>query len=318
MVTINSKEEDNSPWMWLRIETDVLSWENPLWVNLEWIVEWWKWPYTYNWDFWDWNNWTWKKIEHTFNTPWDYQVRLTVTDSEWKTTESMVIINIEKWSFLNISVDINLLIWPWPLEVDLKWLVNWSNGPFEYKWDFWDWNIWVWENIRHIFTDKGTYEIILTVIDNGWKKAKASVFVKVTDDIDCKKDSDSDWINNCVDKCLFIKWEIKNFGCPIFDKFCKADCSCDEWYVCWDNDPQTCSSSICKPKPVIFSDCLTKYNNKFTWITFGNAVCESCPCENNRFLDFVSALRFCDTVFPAITSPDEKKIYKRGNVFLIK
>jgi hypothetical protein len=47
-------------------------------------------------------------------------------------------------------------------------------------------------------------------------------------------------------------------------------------------------------------------------------VCETCPCENNRFLDFVSALRYCDTIFPAITSPDETKIYSRWNLFQIK
>jgi len=316
--TIFIKDDKVNQEMWLKIEADPLSWYWPLQVDLEWLVEWGKWPYTYKWDFWDWNTWEWKDIKHIFKNPWVYQVKLVVTDSEGREVESYVDINVMKKEFLDISIDAEPIIWPWPLEVDLKWLVNWSNWPFTYSWDFWDGGTWNQENLKHIFTEKWIYEVILTVTDKDWKTWKASVLIKVTDDIDCTVDSDWDWVSNCVDKCLFVKWEAINSGCPIFDKFCKPDCSCDEWYICWDNNPQTCSTNLCKPKPVILSACLAEYQTRFTWITFGNAVCNSCPCENNRFLDFVSALRFCDTVFPAITSPDEKKIYKRWKVFQIK
>jgi len=318
MVTINVEEKEKDLNMWLKIEANPISWYWPLSVDLEWIVDWGKWPYTYKWDFWDWDNWEWKDINHIFTDSWVYTVKLIVTDSEWREVESYVDINVMKKEYLDVSIDADPLIWPWPLEVDLKWLVNWSNGPFTYSWDFWDWSTWEWENIKHIFNNKWVYEVILTVVDNDWRTWTATVLIKVTDDIDCETDSDWDWVNNCIDKCLFVKWEAINSGCPIFDKYCKADCSCDEWYVCWDNNPQTCSSALCKPKPIILSSCLSEYKTRFTWITFGNAVCESCPCENNRFLDFVSALRFCDTIFPAITSPDERKIYKRWNIFQIK
>ncbi len=318
MVTINVSKKDKDLDLWLKILADPISWYWPLDVDLDWIVKWWVWPYKYSWDFWDWEKGKWVKLKHIFKKEWTYQVKLNVIDSKWKQVEAYIDINVLKKEYLDVSIDANPLIWPGPLEVDLKSIVNWSNWPFTYSWDFWDSQFSTQKNIKHVFKEKWLYKIKLKVKDKDWREWEATVLIKVTNDTDCKKDSDGDWVNDCVDKCPLIAWDTLNWGCPVFEKHCKADCSCDDWYVCWDSDPKTCQNSVCKPKPVVLSSCLNSYKQLFTWITFWNTVCNSCPCQNNRFLDFVSSLRFCDIIFPAITSPDEKKIYSRWKVFQIK
>ncbi len=318
MITINVEEEKKPLQMWLKIEADPISWYWPLNVNLEGIVKWWEWPYKYYWNFWDGEVWEGEKIRHEFKEAWVYQVKLKVVDANWKEVESYIDINVVKKEYLDVSIDTNPIIWPWPLEVELKWLVNWSKGPFTYIWYFWDGRNWEGENIKHIFKKQGVYEVILKVIDKDWKTWEATVLIKVTNEVDCNKDSDNDGVNDCIDKCPLVFWNSQNSWCPIFDKYCKADCSCEEWYICWDNNPKTCSSNICKPAWIILSPCLTNIQKDYTGITFGNVVCNTCPCTNNRFLDFVSTLRYCDLVFPAITSPDERKIYSRWELFQIE
>ncbi len=318
MVTINVSQKTKDLNMWLKILADPILWYWPLDVNLDWVVKWWKWPYKYAWDFWDWSKWEAEKLNHIFQNTWVYKVKLKVIDSKWNTVNSYVDINVIKKEYLDVSINATPLIWPWPLSVNLKWLVNWSNGPFTYVWDFWDWSKWEGEKLNHIFKNTWVYKVKLKITDKYWKTWIATVLIKVTKDTNCNIDSDWDWVNDCIDKCPYIKWDSTNFWCPIFDKHCKADCSCQKWYVCWDDNPNTCSSNICKPKPIILSSCLTNFQTNFSWITFGNAVCNSCPCQKNLFLDFISSLRTCDIIFPAITSLDEKNIYGRWNLFQIK
>lgn len=45
------------------------------------------------------------------------------------------------------------------------------------------------------------------------------------------------------------------------------------------------------------------------------AACASCPCRYRA--DFASGLAVCDTVVPAIMSPDKQTIYSRGNPYEI-
>jgi hypothetical protein len=46
------------------------------------------------------------------------------------------------------------------------------------------------------------------------------------------------------------------------------------------------------------------------------ASCNMCPCDNK--IDFISNIRACDIVFPAITSPDHKTIYSKGNYYKVR
>ena len=55
------------------------------------------WPYSYSWDFWDGDASVWANIDHVYDTPWTYEVTLTVTDSDENTWESTVLIKVLPW-----------------------------------------------------------------------------------------------------------------------------------------------------------------------------------------------------------------------------
>ncbi len=86
------------------INADPIYWTWPLLVNFDWIVSGWVWPYSYSWDFWDWNTWYWKKIKNIFKNDWIYEVLLIVTDSLWKTVKATVLIQVI-WQNCNIDSD---------------------------------------------------------------------------------------------------------------------------------------------------------------------------------------------------------------------
>ncbi|MDD5213749.1 MAG: PKD domain-containing protein [Candidatus Gracilibacteria bacterium] len=158
----------------------------------------------------------------------------------------------------------------------------------------------------------------------------------------CIKDTDLDGLADNVDKCPVVYGPIINQGCPILsnscssncacpkgstcsskdgsvcskigicapDNRCNSDCSCDKGSVCSTKDPNICSKEgICVPE----NSCL--YPSSGSSI-FGNMICRTCPCDLN--FDFLASVRKCDTIFPAIISPDKQTIYSKGNNYLIK
>ena len=132
---------------------------------------------------------------------------------------------------------------------------------------------------------------------------------------DCSLDKDIDWINDCLDICINIKWSSLNNWCPILEKFCDSKCLCSTWYICSEKDEKTCSTTwICIPEDNLPTyECLYKNTNVIlSW----NAICDTCPCDN--YLDFKSDLRKCDLVFSAITSPDKSEIYWKWDFWEIK
>lgn len=132
---------------------------------------------------------------------------------------------------------------------------------------------------------------------------------------DCSLDKDDDWINDCLDICVDIKWNEINNWCPILEKFCSSDCSCSTWYTCSEKDKKTCSKTwICVPEDNLPTyECL--YNNTDVILSW-NAICDTCPCDN--YIDFKSDLRKCDLIFSAITSPDKSEIYWKWDFWEVK
>ncbi len=126
-----------------------------------------------------------------------------------------------------------------------------------------------------------------------------------TTDLNCEEnDSDDDWINNCDDLCADVYWKAINKWCPVYD-LCNSDCTCSNGKVC-----SITSGSLCWIKWVCVedtskvsesinktTDCLEKIDSSRI---YGNILCDSWPC--NLSLDFVSSIRKCDYLFPAITS----------------
>ena len=79
------------------IEVDTLIWFEDLIVWVQWIVVGWVWPYTYEWSFWDGDSGVWVNLDHIYDTPWVYEIILIVTDAEWNTWESTVLIQVLEW-----------------------------------------------------------------------------------------------------------------------------------------------------------------------------------------------------------------------------
>jgi hypothetical protein len=260
------------------------------WFCEKWIDEkdWYVWRFV--------NKKTWEQVikykkfidNYDFLIPWDYKIFLRVTDKCWNSGEvyNELLFTNDTNIDLKVSIEADPIIWPWPLEVDLRGLVNGWVWPYEYKWDFGDWKRGNWKIVKHTFVEAGVYKVTLTVIDKNWNIAKATVLIKVLDNV-CSNDSDLDWVNDCDDMCSLVKWDKENNWCPIF---IKEDMSYDVW------------------------ECVNKQDN--SWFIFWNVICSSCPCKSS--IDFRSTLRECDVIIPAITSPLEKEMYSRWKVFQIK
>ena len=285
--------EDSSDWLWLDVISDKVYWEWPLEVNFDWIVEWWTWPYICSWDYGDWNTWEWEDTTHTFEEPWVYEVTTKCVDSNWLESEVTTVIKVT-WEqediSLTVSIDANPIVWNWPLEVDLKPIVFWWEWPYQYAWNLGDGATSILKLLKHIFLNKGLYEVTLTVVDSNWLIGKANTMIKVLENI-CSNDYDWDWKNDCEDTCPLVKWESNNDWCPIF---IEEESYSDHLEGLW--------------------ECLI--DQKDSWFIFWNVVCVSCPC--NSSLDFRSTLRKCDTIIPAITSPTEETIYSRWRLFQIR
>ena len=251
------------------------SWEN---ISFTWYVtKWWK--VKYSWDFWDWNTDYWKVVNHSYWTNWTYTVTLTTIDSEGNTSTSTVNINISNT--------------PW-YDGSLK-DTDWDGVPDE--------------NDNEINTPKDkknyvcTEEFVKKWLYNCWERDIWIYNPLIQESITKTKDTDWDGTNDTIDQCPNIKWDKKNFWCPIFEKSCELDSDCWKWLYCDD--------WYCK---------IEKYslNCAYSWwdIINGNVKCTTCPCDIS--INFNSKLRSCDIIFPAITSPDHKDIYSKGNYYQIK
>lgn len=269
-------------------------------------------PDWYIWRFYNYQDWTqikkyWKYIDNfKFLSNGKRQVFLRVIDKCWNTGEVYNMINVESWinnTNLRVSIDANPISWNWPLIVDFAWIVSWWKWPYTYSWNFWDWNSWYWKDIENLFKQEWVYKVTLEVTDINGDRAYATVLIQVLSVLDKLLDSDKDGILDIDDLCPLVKWVIENKWCPIHEESCNWG-DCRDWYYCDDNN-------ICLPKDVSTS-CEYSWWDLIVW----NVSCNMCPCNN--FLDFISTIRKCDIIFPAITSSDEKEIYSKWGLYEIK
>ena len=276
----------------------------------------------------------WEYIDnYTFKDLWKRTISLKVIDNYWNISEINNSIVISGTQSLLVSIDATPISWIVPLRVDLDWIVVWNNWSYSYKWNFWNWDSWFWKIQEIVYKNKWLYEVVLNVTDKNWNKADANIFIKVdnfkeelddnNDDINeiinnVLSDSDWDWVNDIDDNCPLIKWEKLNRGCPIVNS-CSNHNDCLNWYICnkvnefiW-----FCELSTWKNEFTSNNDELNSLCNYSGWSAIiWNTICETCPCDN--FLDYISTLRKCDSIFPAITSPDNSIIYSKWNFYKIK
>jgi len=96
---------DENKWLNVQIEADPIIWNVELNVQFNWIVKWWDWKYTYEWDFKDWTRWSWKTPFNIFKNPWIYVVTLIVVDWEWNRWEATVVIKVLDFDSCDIDAD---------------------------------------------------------------------------------------------------------------------------------------------------------------------------------------------------------------------
>lgn len=278
-----------------------------------------------NWYIWRlYNKTTWDEVikygkyidDYTFLSEWIWQINLVVVDKcfySWEVYNTLYLTKENTLKSLDVSIDINNISWSNPLPISLTSLVWWWNWDYTYVWDFWNNEKGNWKNVDYIYNEPWIYNVLLTVTDSDWNTWTATLLLKVSNDWNCiNQDSDNDGINDCNDLCQLVYWSSINEGCPILTP-CNNDCSCTPWKKCsiW-------TWSLCSIKWVCIADenynseeidnltnsCLEEYStNKIYW----NVVCNTCPCLN--FVDFISTIRRCDYIFPAITSTWSTEIF---------
>jgi len=271
----------------------------------EWVDD----PEWYIWRFYNYLSWEeikkyWKYIEnYEFLSDWKWNVYLRVVDKCWNTWEVFNTININN-SGLNVSIEADPIYWEWPLLVDFEWIISGWIWPYTCDWDFWDWNNSYGITPENIYKVEWVYKIELNCIDSNWNIWNATTLIQVIWINDLNTDIDLDWIIDLDDMCPLIPWDIENKWCPILEKKCDINPKCDDGYECNSNN-------VCLPKTVGES-C------EYSWwdIIFWNVMCNSCPCINT--FDFISTLRKCDVIFPAITSRDSTTIFSKWNFYQIK
>ena len=314
--TINDKncelsdleDEDNKFDFWSEVYTTCESWISD--------------PYGYIWRFFNQDTWEeiikyWKYIDdHEFLSSWMRIIYLKVVDNCWITWEvfNSIGVNINMENDVDPENDINTdlkatiyadpINWSWPLSINFEWIVSGWEGIYEYYWDFWDWTSWIWNEVENIFIEEWNYLVNLLVTDSEWNSVNATIVINTMWSNNCSIDSDNDWVNDCDDLCPLIKWDIKNKWCPIYDDSCDDNSDCTNGNYC------TNDTKVCLPK-------LLKNSCEYSWwdVIFWNIICNTCPCDN--YLDFISTLRECDVIFPAITSRDSKTIYSKWELFNI-
>ena len=304
----------------------------------------------------------WKYIDnYIFEKEWMRKIFLRVIDNCWNTSEVFNSLNIVLNNDLIVSINADPIYWFVPLKVDLEWIVIWTNWPFSYEWNFWNWEIGFWKNQEIIYKNEWIYEVVLKVTDSDWNIRYAKVFIKVDDinnlenfdwdwilnwedwdidwdwilnwedwDIDwdwilnwedwnwifnwekLDIDSDLDWVSDMYDDCSLVKWKIENNWCPILSETCSNDNDCNTGYICKLNNEIFWTCEINTLNNNLNNSCIVSWLSLISW----NIICETCPCNN--YLDFVSTLRNCDVIFPAITSPDNSIIYSKWDFYQIK
>lgn len=289
-IKIYDKDYKNScTWIWTEATLDKP--EESVY-DIVWYTES-SWDFNYNWELR--NSTTWEVRNHTGKCLNDYDlisngkwlIKLVIKDkvNSNRTVTAYSQIFVSKWIKNQLKVNINAdpILWEAPLSVNFTSIVKWAVGKTEYIWDFWD-NIYTDEiNPSHIYQNIWVYTVSLKVRDsigNTWVAELAVEAIK-------SLDTDKDGILDREDQCPKVHWDIKYGWCPKITEYKKI---------------------------AIANVCLANKVQANWWVEW-LLNCNACPC--NVSVNFLSSIRDCDILFPAITSPDKWTIYSRWSVYQV-
>ncbi|MDD5769715.1 MAG: PKD domain-containing protein [Candidatus Gracilibacteria bacterium] len=255
---------------------------------------------------------------YKFDDYGDRQIKLVSTDDNGNKVEVYNEINYLNPSLtttgknnLGVSIKADPIIGDGPLKVDFESIVKGCDN-CKFNWDFGDGTNSIDQNPINIFKKSGVYSVNLKITDKNGNTATASVII-VVNNTGNLLDTDGDGIYDVNDKCIIIKGPESNLGCPILEQECDStnilgNNSCNPGYFC--NKSGYCEVNNLPDSLV--SSCIYPSNGSSI---FGNMLCNTCPCDYN--VGFLSSLRKCDIVIPAITSLNKKEIYGKGNFYQI-
>jgi len=138
---------------------------------------------SYSWDFKDGNTSEETNPVHTFTDLGSYEVVLIVSDDGGMTDSDTITINVsEPVVELSAQAEATPLTGISPLEVTFT--GSGSTGEItSYSWDFMDGNTSVETNPVHTFSDSGSYEVVLTVSDDGGMTSSDTIIINVSEPV---------------------------------------------------------------------------------------------------------------------------------------
>ncbi len=269
------------------------------------------------------------KDNYKLKSFWIWKITLKVNDNCGNSIQSYSEVSywdetkIKPWdNNLWVVITADPIMWNWPLKVDFDSIIK-NCDNCKYKWDFWDGKTATTKDPAHIFDVLWNYEVMVTITDKYGNIASSKIVIKVNTDINpidttpwiidpTKIDSDDDGVPDSEDKCILNPGDPQNEGCPIIDNPCTPNMevnTCKSWYEC-NNSTWLCE--VKKVDPELLWSCIYPSNGSSI---FGNVMCDTCPCDYT--ISFLSTIRKCDIILPAIVSPDKKEIYWKGNPYQI-
>ncbi len=310
-------------------------------------VVWWVGNLNYFWNFGDGNtsdgrSW----VSHRYDEPWIYRAELRVRDESGKESLSQILVNVTwdgipsgAWGTQN---PITVIIAANPPEgsigqnIEFSSIISWWDPKnITYSWNYGDGSVWsIPGSSAHVYTTPWVYTVTLTIHDADGNVSQSQIMVS----IDGKVDTDGDGIDDSVDLCIAVFWNIDNFWCPrmqtleIYDQAHGAfmgdrspsgsDRDGDGIDDALDHCPDVVGTVVNSGCPnisllsgltsnVCFDDKLRTQG-----IMIATPVCVTCPCENT--ISLMSLARSCDVLFPAILSKDQKNIYSRWSFYQVQ
>ncbi|MDD2487253.1 MAG: PKD domain-containing protein [Candidatus Gracilibacteria bacterium] len=187
-------------------------------------------------------------------------------------------------SGISLTINADPILGPLPLKSNFTSIVNGGDSNYKYSWDFGDGSGSNEPNPSHTYTNPGVYNVTLKITDNSGNISMAQLKINAVGPDNT--DSDKDGTPTPDDYCPSVPGDASNNGCPA-------------------NNTNF----------GITNKCVLDKALKNGFIN-GLLQCVQCPC--NQSIDFLSSVRSCDIIFPAIVSLDKKDIYSRGAIYQVK